>query len=904
MLKDPRISLLLPWWREILLERFVPVVVLRRPAEVAWSLKMRDGFPIELGMALWAAYHRHLAAGLDGIEWIGVDYERLCEHPRETFGSLLRSLGSLGIDGAVDARAGMRAIRPELRRMTQPSALGHQEELAALDAIRQQWVPEPVSIRTASVSGVAGPTDWERAILAVHRETREAKAREDGVRLELSRLDSRLATVTSEHAALGTTAADLKAQADTMRLQRDAVASERDQARVALGDLESRFAVLSDEHLELDRGVAALVARLEDVVRERDSARSSVTRLEWHLDQERAQAALQRQETALTGRERDDAQARAARLEAEARALRDQLAGAVRQRDHVADQEGQGPRDRDGARLTTSGAAAATAPAASGRPEGSPTVRSMLRSARGQYRRALVRLPQAFVGLVWHNPLFDAPWYLERYPDVRATGFGPESHYRRHGAREGRDPNPFFDTGWYLERNPDVAQGRLNPLDHYLLFGAAEGRDPSRRFDTAWYLSTNPDVAESGADPLMHFLRHGMGEGRQPLPAGSLDAWKPAALPRRSAPANGSASIPLSIDAVRRTPVQPPNIADDVRVIALYESTYYPGDDPDAARSAWLDVVTARPLVPGQHQPHVPGDLGFYDQRLAETRHDQAQLARSYGIHGFCYAETWGRPDLHTLPFRQMIRSGEPDLPFTLRLTVGAASPVSALTTDWLKANLTQLATALEALLDRRAVTVGGQPVLLVEGLDVDAGPGVTDLIRAEAARLGLPGLFVVAPVASGMGVTSPDRLGVDALLAAHPDPRFIDGRGGRPRRSRSRPPTIARYDEYARRAQSDDARAGWLPMVLCGWDETPLGDQATIVLSDATPEAYGEWLRSAVSSARDGHPRDRRFVFVASWNDWIRGAHLEPDTQDGHFYLEHTASNLVPPLWAEGELA
>jgi glycosyltransferase involved in cell wall biosynthesis len=76
------------------------------------------------------------------------------------------------------------------------------------------------------------------------------------------------------------------------------------------------------------------------------------------------------------------------------------------------------------------------------------------------------------------NPLFDAQWYLTRYPDVRESTFDPYDHFVRYGAAEGRNPNAFFDTSWYLANNPDVRASGMNPLDHYLRHGAAEGRSP------------------------------------------------------------------------------------------------------------------------------------------------------------------------------------------------------------------------------------------------------------------------------------------------------------------------------------------------------------------------------------------------------------------------------------------
>ncbi|MCE8540156.1 glycosyltransferase [Ruegeria pomeroyi] len=78
-------------------------------------------------------------------------------------------------------------------------------------------------------------------------------------------------------------------------------------------------------------------------------------------------------------------------------------------------------------------------------------------------------------------PQFDADWYLRSYPDLRARDLEPWSHYRDHGAAEGRDPGPDFSTTGYR-----MAQGLQEvdgpPLAHYLRVGAAAGADPTPVF--------------------------------------------------------------------------------------------------------------------------------------------------------------------------------------------------------------------------------------------------------------------------------------------------------------------------------------------------------------------------------------------------------------------------------------
>jgi hypothetical protein len=45
--------------------------------------------------------------------------------------------------------------------------------------------------------------------------------------------------------------------------------------------------------------------------------------------------------------------------------------------------------------------------------------------------------------------LFDADWYVARYPDAAASGLDPVVHYLTVGAVQGHDPNPLFRTVYY-----------------------------------------------------------------------------------------------------------------------------------------------------------------------------------------------------------------------------------------------------------------------------------------------------------------------------------------------------------------------------------------------------------------------------------------------------------------------
>jgi hypothetical protein len=121
LVKDPRITLLLPLWRRALLDRCCAVMIIRDPAEVAWSLALRDGLPTMTGLALWSAYNRSALAGLSGLPTFVCRFEDLVEHPMDVLTELSQSLrrwGQLGDE--VDVSEWVGRIKPELRRSTWP----------------------------------------------------------------------------------------------------------------------------------------------------------------------------------------------------------------------------------------------------------------------------------------------------------------------------------------------------------------------------------------------------------------------------------------------------------------------------------------------------------------------------------------------------------------------------------------------------------------------------------------------------------------------------------------------------------------------------------------------------------------------------------------------------------------
>ncbi len=109
---------------------------------------------------------------------------------------------------------------------------------------------------------------------------------------------------------------------------------------------------------------------------------------------------------------------------------------------------------------------------------------------------------EAHAGVI--APLMDLHTYRPE-----GTGFNSQvaaaRHYLLRGHSAGAAPNPLFDAEYYLERYPDVVSSAINPLLHYALFGYAEGRQPGPLFDADWYRA-EADSPVGAGNALVHFL--------------------------------------------------------------------------------------------------------------------------------------------------------------------------------------------------------------------------------------------------------------------------------------------------------------------------------------------------------------------------------------------------------------
>jgi hypothetical protein len=354
------------------------------------------------------------------------------------------------------------------------------------------------------------------------------------------------------------------------------------------------------------------------------------------------------------------------------------------------------------------------------------------------------------------------------------------------------------------------------------------------------------------------------------------------------------------------------------RLIAFYLPQYHPIPENNEwwgkGFTEWTNSSKARPMFKGHYQPHVPADLGYYDLRLPEMRMAQAEMAKTYGIEGFCYWHYWfgNGKRLLELPFNEVLKSGKPDFPFCLawanqtwsgiwhgcpnKILIEQKYPGEA---DY-EAHFYSL---LDAFFDKRYIKIDDKPVFMLQ----DVNKFLDHKIFAEcwnklAIRAGFKGMHL-------MGNTFPSWTPSEHGFDANVNNSFLYAEKQISKKFRYRvtklvedltgvdiyysygrifnKPTIYSYEEFIKYMdiplREDIVQ---YPCIYPNWDNTPRSGHRGFVLRDSTPELFRTHLKKAIAkvSYRD---YDKRFVFIKSWNEWAEGNHLEPDLKYGKAYLE-----------------
>ena len=388
-------------------------------------------------------------------------------------------------------------------------------------------------------------------------------------------------------------------------------------------------------------------------------------------------------------------------------------------------------------------------------------------------------------------------------------------------------------------------------------------------------------------------------EMEQSAHAPSAEPVVDAAVRSLSRPHAGGRSVGYVEPLQSGTPLLPA-----VRLVAFYLPQFHPTSENDAwwgvGFTEWTLVTRALPKVEGQIQPKLPGDLGFYDLRRPDVLRAQSRLARSYGVHGFCFYFYWfGGRRLLEQPLLDFLADDDNDMPFCLcwanepwsRRWDGRDDDVLIGQFHSAEDDEAFIDYVARYLRDARAIKVDGKPVLVVYRPSLLPDPKATAARwRTRCRELGIGEIHLAFTLAFDSFV--PRDIGFDAAIEFPPNNVAARNIGGHVKHL---DPNFAGsvYDWRSLAAAPpmlpDDA--GTLYRGVCpAWDNEPRRAGRGRVFMYASPRRYRDWLVAAMhDTLRRCSNRDSTLLFINAWNEWSEGAYLEPDAHLGYAWLEAT---------------
>ena len=344
-----------------------------------------------------------------------------------------------------------------------------------------------------------------------------------------------------------------------------------------------------------------------------------------------------------------------------------------------------------------------------------------------------------------------------------------------------------------------------------------------------------------------------------------------------------------------------------VKPIAFYLPQFHPIPENDRwwgkGFTEWTNVTKARPLFKGHYQPHLPGELGFYDLRVIDVMKRQVELAKQYGIYGFCFYHYWfaGRRLLEG-PLNQFLEHAEIDFPFCLcwanenwtRRWDGLDQEILIAQDHSPEDDMAFIRDLGKYLRDPRYIKVDNKPFIIVynPGRLPDAKATVQRW-REYCRASGIGEIYLV--MAQTFGIRDPRPFDFDAAVEFPPHvaavtpeitnqiDSFEDGFEGR----------VYNYADIPHYNPMVPQDYVVFKCVMTSWDNTPRTGRRGTVFIKSSPTVYQDWVEKVLAYTTTHNTPSHWLIFINAWNEWAEGAHLEPDTQWGYGYLNATARAL-----------
>lgn len=359
-----------------------------------------------------------------------------------------------------------------------------------------------------------------------------------------------------------------------------------------------------------------------------------------------------------------------------------------------------------------------------------------------------------------------------------------------------------------------------------------------------------------------------------------------------------------------------------MKIIAFYLPQFHQTKENDEwwgeGFTEWTNVKKSEPLFGEHYQPRIPQNEKYYDLLDTSVMKWQTEMAKEYGIYGFCVYHYWSEQGmLLNRPWELYLQEKMLDFPYcfcwanetwTNSWATNARNPkvlweqTYGDEMEW-KRHFEYL---LPFFKDERYIKEKNKPLLLIYRPErINRLNVMLDYLNDLAILNGFDGI-AFASQQKEFHIDNYDDSRFTYKVEYQPNfaeydcasryRRIVDGIKS------SIIQFVEKYTPYSIpkmrglvkisyekvweaviKRQPDDEKM--IPGAFVDWDNTPRYGNKGKVYIGASPDKFKEYLKKQIIHTRDDYKKDKLFLFA--WNEWSEGGYLEPDEKWGTEYLK-----------------
>lgn len=342
----------------------------------------------------------------------------------------------------------------------------------------------------------------------------------------------------------------------------------------------------------------------------------------------------------------------------------------------------------------------------------------------------------------------------------------------------------------------------------------------------------------------------------------------------------------------------------------------------------WVNVKKAKPLFNGHYQPRIPENKNYYNLLNKTTIEWQANIAKKYGIYGFCFYHYWF--DGHMLlekPMEIFLNDKNININFciswanedwTNAWTDGDNKTLISQTygfkQDWIK----HFNYFLKFFKDNRYIKINNKPLLIIYRPElIGCLNEMLDTWNELAIKEGFDGIEFAYQHYNFSTIKNKDDSRFSYQIEYQPQycMKEIENRKliivlkklknkadiffqkifhKKIEISSIFKGNLKKYDYdelWNNILKRNPENKKNVPGAFVGWDNTPRkGTRGSVVINN-TPDKFESYMIKQINNAKEKYKKDMIFMFA--WNEWAEGGYLEPDEKYKFKYLQAIKNSL-----------